>query len=172
MKKKIHCRNNSKIHSNNHRNSGKIDTTNRQIHDRSNSSLGTSSSMNSGGANLVLWSHTSPLTEMMWSFKCFPRVSKMSTFAYKIFMKRSTRRYGKKIVYLYLVFITKGSRRIRDRMVVGFTTLWDKACQWLATCQWFSPGTPVFPTNKTDHNDITEILLKVALDTIHQPTNH
>jgi hypothetical protein len=31
---------------------------------------------------------------------------------------------------------------------------------------WFSPGTPVSPTNKTDDYDITEILLKVALNTI------
>ncbi len=30
----------------------------------------------------------------------------------------------------------------------------------------FSPGTPVSSTNKTDHHDITEILLKVALNTI------
>ena len=30
------------------------------------------------------------------------------------------------------------------------------------------PGTPVFSTNKTDHHDITEILLKVALNTINQ----
>ena len=29
-----------------------------------------------------------------------------------------------------------------------------------------SPGTPVSSTNKTDHHDITEILLKVALNTI------
>ena len=28
---------------------------------------------------------------------------------------------------------------------------------------WFSPGTPVFSTNKTDCHDITEILLKVEL---------
>ena len=28
-----------------------------------------------------------------------------------------------------------------------------------------SPGTPVSSTNKTDHHDITEILLKVALNT-------
>jgi hypothetical protein len=33
---------------------------------------------------------------------------------------------------------------------------------------WFSAGTPVSSTNKTDHHDITEILLKVALKTIHQ----
>jgi len=31
---------------------------------------------------------------------------------------------------------------------------------------WFSPGTPVSPTNKIDHHDIAEILLKVALNTI------
>jgi hypothetical protein len=30
----------------------------------------------------------------------------------------------------------------------------------------FSQGTPVSSTNKTDHNNITEILLKVALNTI------
>ena len=38
------------------------------------------------------------------------------------------------------------------------TTLCDKFCQW------FSPGTPLSSTNKTD---ITEILLKVALNTIN-----
>jgi len=43
------------------------------------------------------------------------------------------------------------------------TTLCDQVCQWLATGQWFSPGTPVSSTNKTDHHDITE---KVALNTI------
>ena len=49
-------------------------------------------------------------------------------------------------------------------------TLCDKVCQWLATGQWFLPGTPVSSTNKTDCHDITEILLKVALNTItHNP---
>ena len=41
-----------------------------------------------------------------------------------------------------------------------------KVCQGLATGQWFSPGTPVSSTNKTDCDDITEILLKVTLNTI------
>jgi len=85
-------------------------------------------------------------------------------------------------------------RRGYDRMVVGFTTTcaisayhhWscefesrstrgildttscDKICQWLATGRLFSPGTPVSSTNKTDHHDITEILLKVAFNTINQ----
>ena len=49
---------------------------------------------------------------------------------------------------------------------VRCTTLYDKACQWLATCQWFSPGTPVSSSNKTDRHDITEILFKVTLKTI------
>ena len=39
-----------------------------------------------------------------------------------------------------------------------------------ATGRWFSQGTPVFSTNKTDRYDITEILLKVALNTINQLT--
>ena len=34
-----------------------------------------------------------------------------------------------------------------------------------AAGQWFSPRTPVSSTNKTDRNDITEILLKVVLNT-------
>ena len=86
---------------------------------------------------------------------------------------------------------TKRDRRGRDRFIVGFTTIYaisayhhlrcefelrsgevysiqhDKVCQWLATCQWFSSGTPVYSTNKTDCHDITEILLKVALNTIN-----
>jgi len=41
--------------------------------------------------------------------------------------------------------------------------------QWLATNWWFSQGTPVSSNNKTDRHDITEILLKVALNTINQP---
>ena len=35
-----------------------------------------------------------------------------------------------------------------------------------AAGRWFSLGAPVSSTNKTDRHDITEILLKVALNTI------
>jgi hypothetical protein len=85
-----------------------------------------------------------------------------------------------------------GDCRDRDCMVVGFynylcnqclsplmlwvrtllrravldTTLCDQVGQWLAASGWFSPGTPVSSTNKTDRLDITEILLKVELNTI------
>jgi hypothetical protein len=66
-------------------------------------------------------------------------------------------------------------------MVVGFTsceldshswwgvldtTLCDKVYQWLVAGLWFSPGTLVSSTTKTDCHDITEILLKVTLNII------
>ena len=43
------------------------------------------------------------------------------------------------------------------------TTLRDKVCQWLAAGRWFFSGSSI---NKTNRHDITEILLKVALNTI------
>jgi hypothetical protein len=81
---------------------------------------------------------------------------------------------------------------VRSHMVVGFTTTcaisvyhhlscefksrsWrgvletnscDNVCQWLAKSLQFSLGTLVSFTKKTDCNDITEILLKVALNTL------
>ena len=50
--------------------------------------------------------------------------------------------------------------RILLRWGVLDTTLCDKVCRW------FSPDTPVSSTNKTDCHDFTEILLKMALNTI------
>jgi hypothetical protein len=44
--------------------------------------------------------------------------------------------------------------------------LCDKVCQRPTEGRWFSPGIPVSSTNKTDSHNITEILLKVALNTI------
>jgi hypothetical protein len=44
----------------------------------------------------------------------------------------------------------------------------DKIKYSIATGRWFSPGIPVSSTNKTDRHDITEILLKVALNTINE----
>ena len=46
------------------------------------------------------------------------------------------------------------------------TTLCDKVCQWLVKGRWFSPNTTVSSTNKADCHDITEILLKMALNPI------
>jgi len=53
-----------------------------------------------------------------------------------------------------------------QRYVIKFVT------QLLAIGLWFSPGTPVSSTNKTDRHKITEILLKVVLDTINQSNNY
>ena len=50
----------------------------------------------------------------------------------------------------------------RIQLMKRCTTLCDKVCQWLATGRWFSS---VSLTNKTDWNDIPELLLKVALNT-------
>ena len=51
----------------------------------------------------------------------------------------------------------------RARITVD-TTLCDKVCQWLAAGRWFST---VSSTNKTDHNDLTDLLLEVALNAIN-----
>jgi hypothetical protein len=50
---------------------------------------------------------------------------------------------------------------------LSFSFYSHNVCQRLATCLWFPPGTPVSSTNKTDIHDITEISLKVAVNTNH-----
>jgi hypothetical protein len=49
------------------------------------------------------------------------------------------------------------------------TTLCDKVCQRFATGRWFSP---VSSTNKTDHQDITEILLSASSPMGHKGINN
>jgi hypothetical protein len=72
-------------------------------------------------------------------------------------------------IYNYLCNQWQSSLKlwVRWRGVLD-TTLCDKVCKWLATRQWFSQGTPISSTNKTDCHDINEILLKVVLNTINQ----
>ena len=53
--------------------------------------------------------------------------------------------------------------RIPLRRGVLNTTLCDQVCQWLTVGLWFSLGTPVSSTNKTNCHNITELLVKVAL---------
>jgi hypothetical protein len=57
---------------------------------------------------------------------------------------------------------------VRNPLIRGAldTTLCDKVYQWLVAGRCFFPESPVSSTNKTDHTDITEILLKVGLTTI------
>ena len=61
---------------------------------------------------------------------------------------------------------------VRISIMARCTTLCDKVCQWLATGLWFYLGPSVSSTNKTDHHDINEILLKVVLNTIKQINKH
>ena len=67
---------------------------------------------------------------------------------------------------------TKITGTIKNSSLIGVfdTTLCDQVCQWLVAGRWFSPGTPDSSTNKTDRDDITEILLKGALNTINYLT--
>ena len=91
---------------------------------------------------------------------------------------------------LFFLSFSRG-RRYRDCMVAGFTTTYVVSAYHHLRCELeprsnegysiqhyvikfvsdlrqvggFSPGTPVSSINKTDRHDMTEILLKVALNT-------
>jgi hypothetical protein len=98
------------------------------------------------------------------------------------------------VIIFFHFIIGCGGRRDRDRIWIynylcnqclSPLTLWVRI-PFMARCtrnniMWSSSsvtrdrsvvfsGYSVFPTNKTDRHNITEILLKVALNTIHQPT--
>jgi hypothetical protein len=65
--------------------------------------------------------------------------------------------------FCYLDFIavnqSRSGRGVQHYVIHVFSDL-------RRTVRWFSLGTPVSSANKTDRHDITEILLKVALNTI------
>jgi hypothetical protein len=58
------------------------------------------------------------------------------------------------LLYNHLKSLVSIFMEWKKRYIHG-TTLCDKVCHWLATCRWFSRGTLVSSTNKTDHTDIT-----------------
>jgi hypothetical protein len=71
-----HCRDSSKIESQNRINRNTIpDTPNTPIHDLSLSCLDTGTSITCGGVKLVIWAQTFPLSEMMRACKCYPPVN-------------------------------------------------------------------------------------------------
>jgi hypothetical protein len=73
------------------------------------------------------------------------------------------------VTSLYLFRLSSLDKKLWVRIEwwgVLYTQLWDKVFQLLATGWWFSTGAPLSSTNKTDCHDITEILLKVELNTI------
>ena len=66
----------------------------------------------------------------------------------------------------YVIKCVSGLRQVGGFLCVLDTTLCNKVCQWLAASCWCPPGTLVSTTIKADCHDITEILLKVVLNTI------
>ena len=74
--------------------------------------------------------------------------------------------------YLYNQWLSPLLFWVRIWIRARCTTLCDKVCQWLAAGRRFSPCTLVSSTNKTDSNAITEILLKVALNSIQPNRKH
>jgi hypothetical protein len=109
-------------------------------------------------------------TQPVWRTKSynFKREAWVST------LKKSSPTYlGPKISTLFWCTGWAWNRKI----IFRFASIRDRACfisktyrstGWLATGRWFSPGTAVHSTNKTDRHDITEVLLKVVLNVINQ----
>jgi hypothetical protein len=70
--------------------------------------------------------------------------------------------------YLYNQCLSPLTLRVRISLRRGvLDTLCDKVCQLLAAGRWVTPGTLVSYTKKNDRHDVTEILLKVAINTIN-----
>ena len=59
-----------------------------------------------------------------------------------------------------------------SRSRLGVQHYMEKFVSDLRQVGGFSPGPPVSSTNKTDRHDITELLLKVALNTTKQTNKH
>ena len=71
-------------------------------------------------------------------------------FAIRVYEPSSPWSYGSWIYnYIYSQCRSPLTLWVRISIRASCTTLCDKACQWLATGWWFSPGTPVSYTNRT-----------------------
>ena len=104
---------------------------------------------------------------------CFWSLSSDDVVIVYMFVKGPPWSYGSRIYnYLCNQCLSPLMLWVRISIRARYTTLCDTFCQWLATGRWFSPGPPVSSTNKTDLREITEILLKVALNTIKQTNKH
>ena len=130
-----------------------------------------------------------------WSLtvRCQAYIFRLYSPSFFCAAKASVRRLAPRAIF-YLIYLR--GRRGRDRMVVGFTTTCTISACHHFSCEFesrsgevysiqhyvikfvsdlcqvggFFPGTPVSFANKTDCHEITEILLKVALNTITSST--
>ena len=69
-------------------------------------------------------------------------------------------------LFLFIFYFFKIQHLVCILFILLFYFYFHQFVSDLRQDRWFSPGTPVFSTNKTDRHDIAEILLKVALNTI------
>ena len=119
--------------------------------------------------NWITWKTSDKIVTMLINVNLFNHLT-IRSFTWLISIIILTN--GKKYIFLffkysgiYYISLTLWIRIPFSRDVLD-TTLCDKVCQWLAAGRWFSRGTLISSTNKTDSHDIIEILLKVALNTI------
>ena len=96
------------------------------------------------------------LTNEQSTIKCI-------SFPTCLFLHFEQAAFNRKISFYHRYSCKFESRLWRGVLI---TTLCDKVSQWLVAGRWFSLGTTVSSTNKTDCHDIAEILLKVAFNTI------
>jgi len=75
-------------------------------------------------------------------------------------------RYHGSWIYNYLSNQCLSPLKLQNQIPLMARCTRSNVCQWFATSQYFSLHTPVSTTNKADRHDITEILLKVARNTI------
>ena len=114
---------------------------------------------------IPLWKHVVLLCESyrLWQKSSQKRDIRIVPFSFFILGPSWLWSYGSWIYnYLCNQCLSPLMLGVRISIRAMCTTLCDKVCLWLVTGRWFSPGSTVFSTNKTDHHDITEILLKVA----------
>jgi hypothetical protein len=65
-----------------------------------------------------------------------------------------------------VMYVCGGGHREFASQCVLDTSVCDKDCQWLVVSQWFFLGILVSSTSKTDHHDITDILLNMVFTTV------
>ena len=117
---------------------------------------------------LSTWKHD-PDSEptSLWSFSFVPRVNRKSNkYQFDSLWLDSTEARTHDLLHSgeHANLYTTDAVMIFLKLLLNI--LCHNVCQWLATGRWFSPGTQVSSTNKIDRHEITEMVLKVALNTI------
>ena len=100
--------------------------------------------------------------------KCVLYMTKYGTYNVQYMYIINLWSYNGSWIYNYMYLCNQYLSPMMLWVRISIRARCDEVCQCLATGRWFSPGAPVSSTNKTDGHDITEIFLKVVLNTIKQ----